>query len=380
MATLLRALRDQRDLTKPEMLDRLERRAREMREDGFALTERQFSRLEAGEVKTTPRPVNRRVIEAEFGKSLSDLMSLVDRPSSAPVVPGPTALDAEPLERWASIIGGLAQLDHCQGPGGVLEPARSVYASLVEAADHETCRDRPGFLRLAGRCAELIGWFCQDSGRLDDAMTWTARAFDLVEAVEAYEFSAYVLMRRSAIAVEMGNASDALLLAEWALRKSASGQGRALALREVAAAHALNRNVTAFQDAVDKAIGQADGGAGRSPLTTYCSIPYLWSEAGAAAIVGDEPGLAVEYLQRAVAGWEGGQQRDLAVCKARLALAHAHANDVEQVVVVTTESLHDPAAASSPRALSVLHEALRVLGPTSHPAVDQVRHELSTVG
>jgi transcriptional regulator with XRE-family HTH domain len=380
---LLRALREQRNLTRPEMLDRLERRARELREGSFALTERQLARLETGQVKTAPRVVTTRVIEAEFCRPISDLLSVADPSSPGVASPAPTALDAGPLDHWTVIIGELAQLDHRQGPSDVLEPARSVYASLIHAAEDGRCTDRPHYVRLAARCAELIGWFCQDSARLDEADAWTARSFDLAEAVEACELGAYVLMRRSAIAVERGKAGDALLLAERALRRSSSGHDRALALREVAAAHALNRNVPAFRGAVDMALGQAAAGVGRSPLTTYCSIPYLWSEAGAAALAAGEPGLATEYLRQALDEWEDGQPRDLAVCRARLALAHAHGDDPEQVVTVAVEVLRDPTAKPSPRAVASLHQALRVLerrGAASHPDLDQVRGELSTVG
>lgn len=365
------------------MLDRLERRARELREGGFALTERQLARLEAGQVKTAPRVVTTRVIEAEFCRPISDLLAATDLPSLGVVVHAPTALDAGPVDHWTAIISGLAQLDHRQGPSGVLEPARSVYASLINAAENGRCVDRAQYLRLAGRCAELIGWLFQDSSRLEEADAWTARSFDLAEAVEACELGAYVLMRRSAIAVERGKAGDALLLAERALRRSGSGHDRALALRELAAAHALAGNVSAFRDAVDRALEQGAMGVSRSPLTTYCSIPYLWSEAGSAALTAGEPGLATEYLQQALDGWEHGQPRDLAVCKARLALARAHDDDPEQVATIAGEVLRDPAAIPSPRAVASLHQAVRVLerrGTAARTATDQVRSELSTVG
>lgn len=379
----MRALREQRNLTRPEMLDRLERRARELREGGFALTERQLARLEAGQVKTAPRAVTTRVIEAEFCKPISDLLAVADRPSLVVATRAPAALDAGPVDHWAAIISGLAQLDHRQGPSDVLEPARSVYASLVKAAEDGRCADRAPYLRLAARCAELIGWLCQDSARLEEADAWTARSFDLAAAVDACELGAYVLMRRSAIAVERGKAGDALLLAERSLRRSGSGHDRALALREVAAAHALAGNIPAFRDAVDMALGQAAAGANRSPLTSYCSIPYLWSEAGSAALAAGEHALATEYLQQALDGWEHDQPRDLAICKARLALANAHGDDPEQVAAIAVEVLRDPAAPPSPRAVASLHQAVRVLeqrGTAAHPATDQVRSELSTVG
>ena len=72
--TLLQALMRERHLTREETIKRLERRAREMHEGDFALSLRQFDRWLAGGVTTAPRPSTCRVVEAEFGRAIEDLL------------------------------------------------------------------------------------------------------------------------------------------------------------------------------------------------------------------------------------------------------------------------------------------------------------------
>jgi hypothetical protein len=66
-------------LTRNEAREQLTLRAVRMgvTERRFALSERQFYRLLLGEVKTRPHPVVCRVIEAEFGYSIDELLAPV---------------------------------------------------------------------------------------------------------------------------------------------------------------------------------------------------------------------------------------------------------------------------------------------------------------
>jgi hypothetical protein len=76
--TLLDLLVRQRLLTRNEARDLLVGRAMRMgvSEQKFALSERQFYRLLFGEVKTRPHPVVCRVMEAEFGYPIDELLAL----------------------------------------------------------------------------------------------------------------------------------------------------------------------------------------------------------------------------------------------------------------------------------------------------------------
>jgi hypothetical protein len=75
--TLLDALIRHRRLTRNEARELLFRRAAQMgaTERRFALSERQLYRLLRGEVKTVPHPVMCRVLEAEFGYPVAQLLA-----------------------------------------------------------------------------------------------------------------------------------------------------------------------------------------------------------------------------------------------------------------------------------------------------------------
>jgi hypothetical protein len=77
--TRLDGLVRERLLTRNEARELLARRAGRMgvTERKFALSERQFYRLLSGEIKTRPHPVVCRVIEAEFGYSIEELLAPV---------------------------------------------------------------------------------------------------------------------------------------------------------------------------------------------------------------------------------------------------------------------------------------------------------------
>lgn len=383
MVTLMRLVRDQRQLTRQAMLDRLERRARELRETGYSLSERQLVRLEAGEIKTAPRQANRRVLEAELGKPYEDLIAPVGEhhrvrtAGMAPVL-APTALDAPPAEHFAEIVGHLAQLDHHQGPRAVIAPALAIYDAVVSTGKGSQGQEREHCLRIAAQCAELIGWLHQDSRQYGPAQEWTVQALDLAEAVQAGELIGYILTRRSAIAIDMGRPDHALVLAERALRCARSGPERSLAFRAVAAAHALGRDDVAFQEAVERALDHSADGAPRSPLTVYCTVAYLCSEAGSSALVLGDLHLAVQYLERAAGEWGSGQRRDKALCLARLALAYAKEGEMERAGAVALDAATEVAVAPSPRAAAILQTVVTSLdGRSDGVELDRLRHELS---
>lgn len=106
--TLLDALVRRRRLTRHEALELLARRARGMgiMERRFALSERQFYRLLHGEVKTRPHPVVCRVLEAEFGCPIENLLAPAGGEDEAT---GPTSrLAAHPVGNPPEGVESLA--------------------------------------------------------------------------------------------------------------------------------------------------------------------------------------------------------------------------------------------------------------------------------
>src|SRR5207302_709661 len=92
--TLLQSLMIERHLTREQVIEVLDRRARDMGVRDFALSLRQLDRWLAGDLATLPRPSLCRVVEAEFGYPVQRLLALagdlVD-PSSTPQAQAPRA-------------------------------------------------------------------------------------------------------------------------------------------------------------------------------------------------------------------------------------------------------------------------------------------------
>jgi hypothetical protein len=268
---------------------------------------------------------------------------------------------AAPAEHFAVIVQQLAVLDHERGPKSALGPAVAVYNSVWESAKAARSPDRKGCLRVAARCAELVGWLLQDSGPLRKAREWTDRALDLAESADAGELAPYILMRRSASAADLGRPDDSLLLAERALRGAGNPSDRALAFREVAAARALMGDEPGFRRAIEIALEHADDAGPTAALAPYCTTSYLQSEAGAAALVFGEPRLAVRYLEPAAHDWPHGQQRDLALCLARLSVAYSRDGQLEQAAETALRARRAATTAFSRRFETTLNRALQTL-------------------
>lgn len=114
--TLLHQLVVDRKITQAEARELLRQRARalEIPDRDFDLSQRQFARLIAGDVKTAPRPVVCRVIEAEFGFTVAALLTKGIAPSGmaaeTPAGPGhPRELGALNLAADASADFALWQ-------------------------------------------------------------------------------------------------------------------------------------------------------------------------------------------------------------------------------------------------------------------------------
>ena len=145
------------------------------------------------------------------------------------------------------------------------------------------------------------------------------------------------------------------------MRRGSSSLDQALALREIAASHALKGQATEFRKAVDRSLEYADGNLPRSSLAPYCTVPFLRSEAGAAALKLGDPHLAVSYLDPAVRDWPASQPRDRAVCRARLALAYARSGEVDHAEDVAVKAVEAATGSTSPRFDTTLELALQTV-------------------
>jgi hypothetical protein len=135
--TLLQRLMEERHLTHADTIRLLERRARQMGAGDFTLGERTLDHWLSGTLRTAPQPVRRRVLEAEFGHSIGELLALIDASQPTPM-PSRNAF-AVPAASWAGTVPGpRLPVDDERPPDGRFpgpgDPAAAVSAAAARSA------------------------------------------------------------------------------------------------------------------------------------------------------------------------------------------------------------------------------------------------------
>jgi transcriptional regulator with XRE-family HTH domain len=291
------------------------------------------------------------------GARRSVLPSRDDAPGSAP-----SAL-AGHLRR---VLAEFASLDNLLGPESLLGVVPAQLAAVEQLLGDASPEARGELLDVAARCAELAGWVHQDAGDLRAADLWTARAVDYALAGGDPRLVSYVLMRRSNIASDAGDAQRALGLAQAALREEdrLTPQLRAVALRQEAHAYALRRDGRACARDLDRAMAEVLIGESSEPefdLTAYCSPGYVGMEAAACWIRLGQPMRAIATFEDGLSTWPAGYKRDLGLYLARLAVAHAAVHDLEQAEAVGQRAISVVRETHSARTLRELSRLATLL-------------------
>jgi tetratricopeptide (TPR) repeat protein len=221
--TLLQCLMTKRHLTREQAIEVLDRRARDMGVRDFALSLRQLDRWLAGDVATLPRPTLCRVVEAEFGYPVQQLLAI-----SGGLVEASSTRQAGPMPQGSHEDVGLApttvHLEHVRRglhevlAGGALQEAsledweltvtrygaatRDRAASTILSdllADvgelrrtFAQCRSISGMRRLTRVAAHIAGLMCLTLIKLDERGAfrgWAATA--RVAALEAEDPQTY---------------------------------------------------------------------------------------------------------------------------------------------------------------------------------------------
>jgi transcriptional regulator with XRE-family HTH domain len=257
------------------------------------------------------------------------------------------------------VLAEYATVDNLIGPGALLAVVPAQLAAVEQLLEGAEPDARGELLDVAARCAELAGWVHQDAGDLRAADRWTARAADYALGSGDPRLVSYVLMRRSNVASDAGDAGRALALARAALREGdrLTPQLRAVALRQEAHAHALRGDAPACARALDRAMAEVLTKRSTEPefdLTAYCTPGYVGMEAAACWLQLGQPKQAIATLQERRNAWPAGYKRDLGLCLARLAVAHAADRDLEQAAAVGQQAIAVVSEARSARALREL--------------------------
>jgi hypothetical protein len=160
--TLLRALVRERRLTVQEALDLLERRAEQMNERSYALSDRQFRRWLSGDVTSLEgvRPANTRVAEAEFGWPIGALLDRDQRTHDGLFPPLEPEADREPLRtsEFISWVAAHSALSYEAAYKAVSEGAdKLISTSPATRSVRDHVHSQLGRDQIAGMVADYYG-------------------------------------------------------------------------------------------------------------------------------------------------------------------------------------------------------------------------------
>ncbi|MGJ7442509.1 helix-turn-helix domain-containing protein [Aquipuribacter sp. MA13-6] len=376
----LSALRRERGWSQSRLLYAVRERAesRGMTLASAASLKVALSRWENGH--QIPDGTHRRLLADALGVPAADLG--FDDPAPQPFVPK-RVVGPDLVAYYEAAFRLHVTADQVVGPADVRPVVMAQVKALEQARRSASGETAQRLLKASARYLELAGWLAQDTGDLGLAERLTARAGDQANALGDEDFATYVTVRRAAIVGEANRAQDALDLAQLAHRRAAGlpGATRALAGRQVALAAAQSADTAATSRAIDQALA-----AVREPMPAdhpghYCSPSYVHMEAAQALRVLGRSADAVEHLVTALDAWPHHQERDQALCLARLADTHACLDAVDEACTAATSSIAIHAVAPSARTARTLRRVRnRLSAHRRDPSVQPVLLSLSAVG
>jgi hypothetical protein len=183
---------------------------------------------------------------------VADDLDQADRVSKA--LDEPRRVDQQVLDYFHTVLAEHFTADKMLGPRQLLGPV----LAQIEVLDGLRRHARPGTaeptLRLLAQYAEFGGWLHQDAGDTTAAMFWSDRAAQWAQAVGDYQMVAYMLVRKSNIAL-LDDAVNVVDLAAAARKVPGpvSPKLHALAAQQEARGWALAGEADQFQHRLDTA-------------------------------------------------------------------------------------------------------------------------------
>ena len=276
------------------------------------------------------------------------------------------AFGIETVAYFRNVLDQHIQADHLMGPHHLVEVVRAQATLLDQVLRDARTEIRPQLMTLACRYNEVTGWLYQDAGDGVSAMQYSDRAMDYALALDDPIDTAYLLMRKSNIACDLGSPDRALGLTEAALRESTKvpPRIRVLILTQQARAHAQRRDANACATSLDAAMRQVTHNeADADDVARYCTPGYVGMQAATCWTELRSPDRAIPVFERALATWPAIQRRDQGLCLARLALAYALNGDRASACRIGVRAVETVGSATSARAMHDLRRLRERLAP-----------------
>jgi transcriptional regulator with XRE-family HTH domain len=173
----------------------------------------------------------------------------------AKVLDQPRRVDPQILDYFHTLLRQHFAADKMLGPRHLLVPVLAQIQILDELRRHTRPGTTEPTLRLLAQYAEFAGWLHQDAGDASAAMYWSDRASQWAQTVGDYQMVAYLLIRKSNIALADADPVNVVDLAAAARKVPGpvSPKLHALAAQQEARGWALHRDADTFQDRLDVA-------------------------------------------------------------------------------------------------------------------------------
>lgn len=277
--------------------------------------------------------------DKEAPKRSGDVFALPD----GPLVPATSVRTESALAD--SLLGTLdlySNMDNLAGPQSLVSIAPQQLRFVEDLLSNARGKDRELLLHVAARYAEFAGWIYQDTGALNSAMQMSSMALDFAQEVGDEMLISYILMRRSNIATDAKRPELALKLADAALDKATRlpPRYRAVALRQRAHSCAQLDQPDDCASTLELAFKFAERSVdSEKDMAQYCTPEYVEMEAAHCWIELGQADKAIGTLRHSLAEWKPEFRRDLGLCLARLSVAHASSDQIENALIVADRSL-----------------------------------------
>ncbi|MGH3822022.1 MAG: hypothetical protein ACRDRA_04170 [Pseudonocardiaceae bacterium] len=260
-----------------------------------------------------------------------------------PEVEGASVIDVDPVEHFQQIKKTLMDNDNLFGAGSVVQSVQEQISTIQRLRQSYRGAVQQTLLQVQTQFADLCGWAYQDSGDYRASTYWSGRALEWSHMCGDREATSFILARRSQLAADMGDPTDAVDAAEAALKMMSGESSRVLAaaLTYAAHGHALRRDranceryYTMAQNLLERL--ETDPAC---PWALFMDRSYIEVQRARSLTFLGDYGAAVKSFQAAISALPRGYRRDRGVYLAREAIAHVGNGDAEQACAVGFQAL-----------------------------------------
>jgi transcriptional regulator with XRE-family HTH domain len=376
----LRQARSERGWSKGQLIAAMKRAAAEadIPLPGIETLQTNIRRWENGYV--VPAAEYRRLLRHAYGLSDDELgFPALNRQVACPVS---FTLSAEGLEYHSSLLAQHIDADNRVGPHAVRPLVEQQVQLLDRALKEARGQLRTSTVREALKFHEFNGWLQQDCGHFDVASLATNRACDLSTELRDPGLGAYLLMRKSNVATDAGDAHVGAALAAAALEQAPqeAHRLRAVILRQQANALAeledLGGCASAIAAGFDEVRACADGD---DPLTAYCNGAYVAMEAVGCWSRLALPDRALAILEDSALTWPDHLRRDKGLFLARSAVAFASVGDLPRAFLAGADAVRIAADTRSTRTITELRRLRQRLARTRGEEAEALRRAVASL-